>query len=266
MGPPTRGRMMFPMQGDLDATRTRLARLAEKRVNLAYQVFMLFLCIYALLALSAETLLPESLQDRVLLDYVDYFICAVFFVDFLLNLAGAENKWRYLRTWGWIDLLSSVPSIEVLRIGRLARILRILRLLRALKVSRFLVGHLVRNRRQALLYGVVAVTFTMVVISSIAVLSFETVPGANIRTAGDALWWALCTITTVGYGDYYPVTWEGRAVAGLLMTVGVGIIGVISGWMVSLFTHRDFAREEGELESLRREIAEIKEMLRQRDR
>jgi voltage-gated potassium channel len=238
-------------------SRKRLDRLVEARVNLAYQVFMLFLCLYALLALSAEAFLPSTLQDRILLDYVDYFICLVFFVDFLLNLAAADNKWKYLRTWGWIDLLSSIPSVEALRVGRLARILRILRLLRALKVSRFVVLHILRQRKGAVLYGIAAIAFTMVVISSIAVLSFENVPEANIRTAGDALWWALCTIATVGYGDFYPVTWEGRAVAGVLMTAGVGMIGALSGTMVSWFVQPGYEREKDEIRHLRQEIAEL---------
>jgi voltage-gated potassium channel len=244
--------------------RKHLNRLVEARVNLAYQVFMLFLCLYALLALSAEVLLPINVQGRQLLEYVDYFICVIFFVDFLLNLLAAESKWTYLRTWGWIDVLSSIPSVDALRVGRLARVLRILRLLRALKVSRFVVLHIVRQRKGAVLYGAAAIAFSMVIVSSIAVLSFETVPGANIRTAGDALWWALCTIATVGYGDYYPVTWEGRAVAALLMTVGVGMIGVLSGTMVSWFVQPGYDRETDEIRHLRAEIAELTRMVNER--
>ena len=224
--------------------RNHLDRLIEARVNLAYQGFMLFLCLYALLALSAEVLLPKTLQDHLILDYADYLICFVFFVDFLLNLKAAENKWRYLRTWGWIDLLSSIPYVEALRVGRVARVLRILRLLRALKVSRFVVLHLIRQRKDAVLYGVGAIAFTLVIIASIAVLSFENVPQANIRSAGDALWWALCTISTVGYGDFYPVTWEGRIVAAILMTTGVGMIGVLSGTMVSWLVQPGDDREK----------------------
>jgi voltage-gated potassium channel len=237
--------------------RRHIHRLVEARINLAYQVFMLFLCLYALAALSAEVLLPVTVQGRLLLAYVDDFICGVFFIDFLLNWVAAEHKWKYLRTWGWIDLLSSVPVVDALRVGRLARVLRIVRLLRALKVSRFVVLHLVRRRQGAALYGTATVAFTMVIVSSLAVLSFETVPGANIRTAGDALWWALCTIATVGYGDYYPVTWEGRAVAAVLMTVGVGLIGVLSGAMVSWFVRPDYEREKDEIRLLRRDIAEL---------
>jgi len=114
-----------------------------------------------------------------------------------------------------------------------------------------------RQRKGAVLYGTAAIAFSMVVISSIAVLSFENVPGGNIHTAGDALWWAMCTIATVGYGDFYPVTWEGRAVAGVLMTVGVGMIGVLSGTMVSWFVQPGYEREKDEIRHLRQEIAAL---------
>jgi voltage-gated potassium channel len=129
--------------------------------------------------------------------------------------------------------------------------------LRALKVSRFVVLHLIRQRKDAVLYGVGAIAFTLVIIASIAVLSFEDVPQANIRSAGDALWWALCTISTVGYGDFYPVTWEGRIVAAILMTTGVGMIGVLSGTMVSWLVQPGYDREKQELRHLREEIAAL---------
>jgi voltage-gated potassium channel len=96
-----------------------------------------------------------------------------------------------------------------------------------------------------------------VIIASIAVLSFENVPQANIRSAGDALWWALCTISTVGYGDFYPVTWEGRIVAAILMTTGVGMIGVLSGTMVSWLVQPGYDRDKKELLHLREEIAAL---------
>lgn len=240
----------------------RLQRLIEKRVNLAYQMFMLFLCVYALLALVASSLIQMDARVREILEYADYAACLVFFFDFVLNLVEADNKWRYLRTWGWIDLLSSIPSFDAFRIGRLARVLRILRVLRAVKATRALVLKWVGDRPDALLYGVVAVAFSMVVLCSVAVLSFENVPNGNIKTAEDALWWAVSTITTVGYGDYYPVTTEGRAVAAMLMTVGVGLLGMLSGFTVNWFLQPSRAKEQSELLELHRKLDELTEAVR----
>ena len=75
----------------------------------------------------------------------------------------------------------------------------------------------------------------MIIFSSIAILQVETAPTSNIKTAEDAIWWAYTTITTVGYGDRFPVTTEGRFIATLLMTVGVGLFGTFTAYLASWF-------------------------------
>jgi voltage-gated potassium channel len=87
------------------------------------------------------------------------------------------------------------------------------------------------------------------------------VPEANIKTAEDAIWWALTTITTVGYGDRYPVTSEGRVVAGVLMCAGVGLFGLFSGLLAAWFVapHQQEKREE--VEALREEVAQLQATL-----
>ena len=75
----------------------------------------------------------------------------------------------------------------------------------------------------------------MVIFSSVAILQVEDDPNSNIKTAEDALWWAYVTITTVGYGDKYPVTTEGRIIAAFLMTMGVGLFGTFTGYVASWF-------------------------------
>ena len=81
---------------------------------------------------------------------------------------------------------------------------------------------------------VVLVSSVLVICSSIAILGAETSADSNIRGPGDALWWAVATITTVGYGDKYPVTPEGRVVAAILMIGGVGLFGTFTAWVASL--------------------------------
>lgn len=100
----------------------------------------------------------------------------------------------------------------------------------------------------------------MVILCSVAVLSFENVPNGNIRTAEDALWWAMCTVTTVGYGDFYPVTQEGRAVAAMLMTVGVGLLGTMSGLMVSWLLQPSRAKTQGELLTLHKNVDDLTDL------
>ncbi len=209
----------------------------ESRVgrSAAYEVFMLGLSVYVLAALATESLLPLDPGTRAILRYADTAICIVFIGDFVTNLVTAKSKLSYLR-WGWIDLVSSIPTVDFVRVGRVARVVRILRALRGFRSVKRLSTHLLRKRAQAALSVAVLISVLFVIFSAIAVLQFEAqAENANIKTPQDALWWAYVTITTVGYGDRFPVTVEGRLIAVVLMTVGVGLFGTVTGFIASWF-------------------------------
>lgn len=229
-----------------------------------YNIVILLFCLAALgLMLMAETIPPNHAAAD-LLAYADLTVCGIFFIDFLVSLTRAENKWRYLVTWGWIDLLSSIPAIDVARWGKAARILRLLRIVRGIKATRILLSLALRYRaRNAVLAGSF-IALLVIFSGSFAILHFEQVPDANIKTPADAVWWAVCTVTTVGYGDRYPVTWQGRATAGVLMVTGVGIFGALAGVLAGWFTgdHEDYEREQlRQLGRLADEMAELRRML-----
>jgi voltage-gated potassium channel len=86
---------------------------------------------------------------------------------------------------------------------------------------------------------VAIIAVLMLLFSTISILQFEKAPNSNIKTAEDAIWWSYATITTVGYGDKYPVTTEGRIVAMILMTVGVGLFGTFTAFVSSWFVKSD---------------------------
>ena len=158
------------------------------------------------------------------------------FFDFIYNFARAPRKWRYIRTWGWLDLLASVPAIGILRTARLARVVRVLRILRVAKATQLLTLNLTASRRETGFFAATLVALVVTMAGSISVLQAERdAPGANIVTAEDALWWSVVTVATVGYGDRFPVTTEGRLVAVVLMAVGVGLFGTLSGLAASWF-------------------------------
>lgn len=138
--------------------------------------------------------------------------------------------------WGWIDLISSIPMMDFTRAGRIFRLLRIVRVIRAFRNNHHVFHHLFKNRIQGTFTSVIIFAILTILFSSIAILEFEAQsPKANIKTAEDALWWSYTTITTIGYGDKFPVTTSGRIVAAVLMTVGVGLFGTFTAFVASWF-------------------------------
>ena len=207
---------------------------AKKEISF-FNILILVLSLYVLLSLLISTVFQLSGELTILLNYIDNVICIVFLIDFSIRFKNSENKLEFMK-WGWIDLVASIPSVDFLRAGRLLRLIRLLRVFRALKSTKLIYEHINRNKKQSALTSVALISFLMVVFSSIAILQFEKGINSNIKTAEDAIWWSYVTITTVGYGDKFPITTEGRIIGAILMTTGVGIFGtftaLVSSWFI----------------------------------
>jgi len=238
----------------------------DRGASSSYLVFILILSLLALGALLAQRILPLASEERRVLEIFDLAVCIVFFFDFLVALATSRNRMRYLATWGWLDLLSSIPEVAALRWARSARILRIFRLLRVMRAARVLSRALSFRRRQSGLTAAAITGLTVLLLSSVAILQVETDPGANIATAEDAIWWALTTMTTVGYGDRYPISTEGRIVGAALMLIGVGLFGVLTAFLASHFVSADETKLQLEIVALRQEVSALREVLTPGDR
>jgi voltage-gated potassium channel len=232
-----------------------------KRVSPSYQIFMLVLSVFSLVVLLLELIFRGDAEVARVLDRADSFVCLFFFGDFVYSLVKAPRKLHYLATWGWIDLLSSIPVLEAARWGRLARIARLMRVLRALRASRMLWRILRYQRGQSVALAAALFAFFLIVGSSAAILRVEEVPTANIRTADDAVWWAFTTITTVGYGDRYPVTEAGRLIAALLMTTGVGLFSAFSGALAAWFLEAGGEDTDAQVATLIAEVAALRKAI-----
>lgn len=225
-----------------------------------YDAVILLVSLIAIGMLAVGVVVELTPTTRSLLASVDLAICGIFLIDFVINLARTPNRWQYLITWGWIDLLSSIPVFDSLRWGRAARVVRILRVIRGIKAARFLAAIVFRNRARNALLGGSFVAVVVVFVSSFAILQFESPNGGNITSADEAVWWAICTVTTVGYGDLYPVTWEGRVVAFILMVTGASSFGALSGLIAGSFLHSDDDHQD-ELRDLAAEVAALRQVL-----
>jgi len=234
--------------------------------SLGYQVFILVLSVFAIAIMAFVTVVKVSPSTQTIIDSADNVVCVVFLIDFVATLVNTPNKIRYMATWGWLDLLSSLPAVDVARWGRAARMFRILRVLRAMRATRIMASLAIKHRARNAAFAGVLLLILIVFSCSIAVLHFEDVEGGNIRTASDAMWWAATTVSTVGYGDFYPVTWEGRLVALVLMVTGVGSFGAIAAGLASWFMDSSRSGEQTEIEKLTNEVQRMRELLEQPDR
>lgn len=223
-----------------------------------YLIFMLLVSTLSLVILGVTALSGLTAQQKSVLALADDAICVLFFFDFLVSLYRAPDRAAYFFRWGWLDLLSSVPMVDALRLGRLARIVRIVRVLRGIRASRVFAQFLFARRAQSAFLGVALLSLLLVVTSSIAILQFEQPPVSNIASAEDAVWWSITTMTTVGYGDRYPVTTEGRAIAAFLMVCGVGLFGALSGFVASWIMKPEQQQQESEIAELLAEVQALR--------
>ncbi|RNL66151.1 two pore domain potassium channel family protein [Nocardioides marmoriginsengisoli] len=186
----------------------------------------LILLALAFLVAYAWPVLDQSLPSdlRTQLTICSWTVWVAFAADFSVRVALADERVAYVRRHWYDAVLILVPMLRPLRLLRLLAFARIL--------SRSAVGSLV-GRVTAYVFGTAVVA---VGLAAIAVLDVEQdAPDATIRTFGDALWWAATTVTTVGYGDFYPVTVQGRVIAVGLMIIGIGTVGAVTAAVAAWF-------------------------------
>jgi len=161
---------------------------------------------------------------------------------------------------GWLDLLGSLP-FPGLRIARLFRTVRVARSVRHYRVDGIW-AIAIANRASSALYAAVFLTIVVLQFGSMLMLGVEDGNAdANIKSASDALWWSYVTVTTVGYGDRFPVTTSGRLVGIAMLTIGIGLFGVLTGFLANTFLAPKSAAPDSAAPpgvDLRQEIEELK--------
>jgi len=222
----------------------------SRELSNAYEMFVLVLTLLSL-AIMVMLVLPLSEATHKALTVYDNVICFVFLADFAMRLKRAPTKRQYfIAERGWLDLLGSIPSFGLvplgglLRLARLSRLARVMRLLSGKKKKEITADVLAHRGQYAAFITIIAASVVLVV-ASIVVLAFESGSAdANISSGGDALWWAIVTLTTVGYGDHFPVTAGGRITAVFVMFMGVGIIGALASILASFLVAPSEAEPE----------------------
>jgi voltage-gated potassium channel len=189
-----------------------------KRIEIAYELLMFTLVVISLL------LAYTKVENYSLYIYIVLFI---FVIDYTTRFVRAENKWAYVKSHPF-ELIALIPLDAIFRAARFVRIFRIIRLFGI--GSRFF-KPVYRLFKTNGLDKLLIFTLIMLFLIPIPVVYIE----PEINTFGDGIWWAIVTTTTVGYGDFSPVTGLGRFLAVVLMLVGIGIIGTFTSAVSTYF-------------------------------
>jgi len=216
---------------------------------------LLFLVLF-----SVQVLARPQGRDAHVLWLISWIVWGLFILDYVVRLYLASNRWHWL--------LRHLLDFAIVALP-LVRPLRLLRLLVLIEVLQRAIGEAFRGR--IVVYTVSGVLL-LIYTSSLAVFDKERfLPGATINSFGKALWWSITTVTTVGYGDVYPITNTGRIIAVLLMIGGISLVGVVTAALASWIIER-VAEEEtvsqtataAHIEEIRGEIRELSQELRGR--
>lgn len=206
-------------------------------------------------AYATQILVRDKGSVSLIAEAVVWATWAIFAIDYIVRLVIAEHRGR----WFGRHLLDL--AIVVLPMMRPLRLMRFLTILAVIQRG---AGSMLRGRVFVYTLGATLLT---IIIAALAVLDAEQGNGGPIQNLGNAIWWAFVTISTVGYGDYFPVTFTGRIVAVGLMIGGIALIGIVTAtlasWIVErvAFDAKVTTASEQQVELLRAEVAELKAML-----
>jgi voltage-gated potassium channel len=233
---------------DVDKLREIIEPNVDTRASRAFDLSMMVFIIVAIINFSPETLPGLSHSTKLALYSVEVITVTVFSVEYLLRIITAKKKLRFVFSFfGVIDLLAVIPfyvglfylgmqiDLRLLRILRLFRIFRVLKLLRYSRAIKHFRDALNEVREELVLY-LMATAFLMY-LASAGIYYFERdVTETSFQSIFHSMWWAVVTLTTVGYGDVYPQTTGGKIFTGLILLIGLGVIAIPSGLIASGLT------------------------------
>jgi voltage-gated potassium channel len=218
-------------RSSMEAGMTRVDEGELKGVS--YELFMLLVSLLSIVnaVLVVTGVVGGPARDVVVL--MEAALTPLFMFDFGYRFATSASRRTYVvRRFGWADLLAAIPGLGVFRVFRMVRVAQLLR-----RAGRDRIGAELLDRR-AISTFLLTIWLVFVVVETAGATVFvaeSSNPQANITTAGDALWWGIVTITTVGYGDQYPTTGPGRIIGTFLLVAGIGLFSVLTAFISNAF-------------------------------
>jgi voltage-gated potassium channel len=223
----------------MDKLREIILR-SDTRIGRIFDIAIQVLIAISLLSISLETLPDLDEKTYLFLAKIEIIIVIIFTLEYLFRIILTEKKTSYLFSfYGIIDFLAILPfyllgsvSFQILRILRFVRLFRILKLTRYTDAIARIGKAILIAKEELILFGVV--TLMLLYLSAVGIYHFEhAAQPENYKSLFDCLWWAVATLTTVGYGDIYPITIGGRLFTFVILMLGLGVVAVPTGVIAS---------------------------------
>lgn len=200
--------------------------------SLYVDFLMVFLALVSLIILVFEAVSVVSPEYVQIFLIVDFCISFIFLIEFIYNMHSSHNSRLFLRKYWW-ELLACIPipshitsSLRVFKLARIVYVFEAFRITRLFVRLKMIMDLSKKFTRQTYMIYIVLVLTVILTIASLGFYNFEHGVNPKVNTIFDGIWWAIVTITTIGYGDIYPITFGGRIIAILLMFTGIGTLGV----------------------------------------
>ena len=227
----------------MKASIKSIVEINDNKLSRFFSFFIQALILLSIITFSVETIPDLKPQTKIILQSIELFCVIIFSLEYILRIYVADNKLRFIFSfYGLIDLLAILPFYMSFGVDlRSLRALRFLRLFRVLKLVRYnrAMNHFTRAitsaKEEILLF--VFITLMLIYFSAVGIYYFENqAQPEHFSSIFDSLWWSIITLTTVGYGDVYPITVGGKVFTFFILMIGLGIVAIPTGIISSALT------------------------------
>lgn len=217
-----------------------------KQIEKIWDYLIILLSFYTVGEFFIEIVSKIPIPVNNALETADFYICILFLIDWGYYFYRSDSKLHYFKHH-FLDLISSIPFAQILRpfrVVRAIRIIRLFRLIRGFRGAEKFINIFAKTRARSAMTIYIIITTIIYFYGTLGIYNFEAGINKNINTFGDAMWMAFTTLTTVGYGDCYPVTAGGRILCAILVLTGMGLFSLFTGEFASYILKNVKSKEQ----------------------